>query len=114
MRKFLIGTLLVASTSFVYAQHAGPTVPPTTISNLTENGKDDQPVVLHGKIIEHKGGEKYRFTDNTGEIEIEVEAKYWPADLRIDDKTNVRLHGEYEKKLIGPDELEVTRIEILN
>jgi hypothetical protein len=37
----------------------------------------------------------------------------WPANTPVDEKTEVRVHGEYGKSLIGDPEVEVTSMEKL-
>jgi uncharacterized protein (TIGR00156 family) len=96
-----------------YAQYAGPGIAPGTVRALLAEGKDDMAVNLQGRIVRHLGSDKYRFADSTGEITLEIDAKIWPANTPVDDKTEVRVHGEYDKPLIGEPEVEVTRIEKL-
>lgn len=103
--------LVFASAS--YAQYVGPTTAPTNVRALLADGKDDMLVSVQGKIVQHLGGDKYRFADSTGEITVEIDNKYWPANTPIDEKMNVRLHGEYDKDLIGQPEIDVKRMEKL-
>jgi uncharacterized protein (TIGR00156 family) len=121
----ILAALIGMSSTFAYAQYAGPsTTPkagqaaapnaaPSTVRALLANGKDDTHVALQGRIVRHLGGENYRFADSTGEINVEIDDKRWPANTPIDDKAQVRLYGEYDKKLIGDPEIEIDRIEIL-
>jgi hypothetical protein len=37
----------------------------------------------------------------------------WPANTSVDEKTELGVHGEYDKSLIGDSEVEVTRSEKL-
>lgn len=113
MKNAMIIAGLMAVASISHAQYAGPTIAPTTVKTILDNGKNDEQVILQGRIVRHTGGESYRFADNTGEMEIEIEAKNWPANTSIDEKTEVRLHGEYEKELLGQAEIEVKQIEVL-
>jgi uncharacterized protein (TIGR00156 family) len=107
----ILAALVFASSS--HAQYVGPTVAPSTVRALLADGKDEMAVNLQGKIVRHIGGEKYRFADNTGEITLEIDAKYWPASTPIDGKTEVRIHGEYDKEWLGEPEIDVKRIETL-
>jgi uncharacterized protein (TIGR00156 family) len=121
----VLAALIGASSSFAYAQYTGPsaakgaasgaaqTVAPSTVRALLANGKDDLAVSLQGRIVRHLGGEKYRFADSTGEINVEIDAKRWPANTPIDDKAMVRVYGEYDKALVGEPEIEVERIDML-
>ena len=63
--------------------------------------------------MRHLGSDKYRFADSTGEITLEIDSKTWPANMRVDEKMEVRVHGEYDKDLIGEPEVDVTTIEKL-
>jgi uncharacterized protein (TIGR00156 family) len=109
----IFAALIGVSGSFAHAQYAGPTVAPSTVRALLADGKDDMAVNLQGKIVRHLGGDKYRFADSTGEITVEIDARQWPANTPIDDKAQVRLHGEFDKDLIGEPEIEVKSIEKL-
>jgi uncharacterized protein (TIGR00156 family) len=107
----ILAALACASNS--HAQYVGPTVAPSTVRALLADGKDDMAVNLQGKIVRHIGGEKYRFADSTGEITLEIDAQYWPANTPVDGTTEVRIHGEYDKELLGEPEIDVKRIEKL-
>lgn len=104
-----LATLVAATAS--HAQYTGPTATPTNVRALLADGKDDMAVVLQGKIVRHSGSDKYRFADSTGEITLEIDAKRWPANLPIDEKMEVRIHGELDKSLMGEAEVDVERIE---
>ncbi len=86
-------------------------VPLTTVRALTTAGKDDTAVSLQGRIVRHLGGDKYRFADATGEIDLEIEDEHWPANLPIDDKAEVRVTGEFDKGLVSKPKVEVDRID---
>jgi uncharacterized protein (TIGR00156 family) len=113
MKTYLLMFSMLACLSNSYAQYAGPSIAPGNVRALLADGKDDMPVNLQGRIVRHMGSDKYRFADSTGEITLEIDAKIWPANTPVDDKTEVRVHGEYDKSLIGEPEVEVTRIEKL-
>lgn len=85
----------------------------TNVKALMASGKDDTQVSLQGRIIRHMGGEKYRFADSTGEIDLEIDNELWPANSPIDDKSEVRVTGEYDKDLVSKPKVEVERIEKL-
>jgi uncharacterized protein (TIGR00156 family) len=124
----IIGTALIAAaSSAAVAQYTGPgsgkgaaattskaaTAPlaPITVRSLMASGKDDTMVSLQGRIIRHMGGEKYRFADSSGEIDLEIDDDIWPANTPIDDKVEVRILGEYDKDLVSKPKVEVERIE---
>lgn len=121
--------LLAAASGSATAQYTGPSdgkgaIPGTTksavanvaLSNvraLIATGKDDSHVLLQGRIVRHLGGDKYRFADSTGEIDLEIEGELWPANTPIDDKAQVRITGEYDKGRIAKPKVEVERIEMV-
>lgn len=123
---WIFASLIGLSGSFAHAQYVGPSttpsaapgtatpsVAPSTVKALIATGKDDAQVSLQGRIVRHLGGENYRFADSTGEIDLEIEAKHWPANTPIDDKAQVRVQGEFEKGLVRKPRIEVERIEKL-
>ena len=125
--SIIITALLGAASSSALAQYTGPStgksiIPgttksaapaaaATTVRALTASGKDDTMVSLQGRIIRHVGGDKYRFADSTGEMDLEIESEHWPANTPIDDKAEVRIMGEYDKGLVSKPKVEVERIE---
>jgi len=110
-RVLIAGMLLCAASS--HAQYTGPGIALSTVRALLAEGKDDMAVSLQGRIVRHMGLDKYRFADHTGEITLEIDPKIWPATMRVDENTEVRVHGEYEKAVIGKPEVDVTNIEKL-
>ena len=128
MTSLLFLALLSTASGAAMAQYTGPSdgkgaVPNTTksavantpLSNvraMIASGKDDSHVLLQGRIVRHLGGDKYRFADSTGEIELEIESEHWPANAPIDDKTEVRITGEFDKGRIRKPKVEVERIDI--
>lgn len=117
--------ILAASSSAVFAQtytgptesaksaqhYTGPSSPPVmTVKQLLADGRDDQYVTLVGKIIRHTGGEHYVFSDGSGEINVEIDAKYFPKQVSIDDKVQVQLQGEFDRKHSGKSELDVQQV----
>ncbi len=125
-----IATLLAASAAAI-AQSGGYTGPssqaaPTTgytgpssvplmsAKDLLANGKDDQYVKLKGKLVSHKGGEDYEFADQSGRISVEIDAKHFPAGVKIDQNTTVELVGEFDKETFGESTLEVKQIRVVN
>lgn len=112
MKNPILVLATIAASIPAYAQYVGPSIPPTTVGALLSSGKDDQSVLLQGRLIRHLGGEHYRFSDGTGEISVELEQELWPNGVKIDDQTVVKLYGEYDKDMIGDPEIEVDRIEV--
>lgn len=97
------------------AQYAGPSsVPAMTVKQLLDTGKDDQHATLRGFIVSHDGGEHYTFADDTGRMKVEIDAKYFPPGVRIDDKVRVEITGEFDKDLVGNKvELDVKQLVVV-
>ena len=108
-----LGMSLAMSTAF--AQYAGPsTVPTMTVKQLLDTGKDDQHATLRGFIVSHDGGEHYTFADDSGRMKVEIDAKHFPAGVKIDDKVRVEITGEFDKDLVGNKaELDVKRLSLV-
>ena len=91
--------------------YSGPSInADITVKQLLATGVKDQIVTLTGKIVRHTGGENYIFADETGEIKVEIDKKYFPAQQTIDEHTKVKIVGEYEKKHFKKNEVEVKQM----
>lgn len=131
--KLVATTVLAAASTAVIAQNSGYTGPsgtsatpaspnysgPSTVPNMTarqllENGVDDQYATLKGKLVRHTGGKHYVLADASGEIQVEIPAKYFPANQTIDANTAVELTGKFDKEHFGTSELEVKHIKVLS
>ncbi|AZG12694.1 MULTISPECIES: NirD/YgiW/YdeI family stress tolerance protein [Cupriavidus] len=114
-RWILVAGAVLASAA-AQAQYAGPGAvsTTTTVKDLLAQGRDDQQVLLQGRIVRHLGGEDYEFADATGKMRVEIDHQllsgHHPA---IDDKREVRLTGEFERKVIGQPHVEVDRLEVV-
>ncbi|QJD99452.1 NirD/YgiW/YdeI family stress tolerance protein [Massilia forsythiae] len=96
------------------AGYSGPSdVPLMSAKELLEKGKDDQYARLRGKLVSHKGGEDYEFADQSGRMTVEIDAKHFPAGVKIDQNTMVELTGEFDKDLVGESTLEVKQIRVV-
>ncbi|CAN0624514.1 BOF domain-containing protein [Burkholderia multivorans] len=110
----LIAALAALPATGAYAQYTGPsTLTAMTVQQLLAGGKDDQHVVLRGRIVKHVGGEDYEFVDATGTIRVEIDEKLWAGMPAVDDKHEVKLTGEFEKKWSGAVKVDAERIEVL-
>ena len=121
-------TALLAGSTFAIAQsggYTGPTSKPaatgytgpssvalTTAKELLANGKDDQYAKLKGKLTSHKGGEDYEFTDATGKITVEIDAKHFPQGVNIDQNTIIELTGEFDKETFGESTFDVKQVKV--
>lgn len=121
-------TALLAGSTFAIAQsggYTGPTSKPaatgytgpssvamTTAKELLANGKDDQYAKLKGKLTSHKGGEDYEFTDASGKITVEIDAKHFPQGVNIDQNTIIELTGEFDKETFGESTFDVKQVKV--
>lgn len=90
--------LSMTQTSSVQAQFVGgqATTAPSTVAEILKSGYDDQRVVLRGQILRRVYGDKYVFSDGTGEIRVDIDQEEWPAGQPINEKTNVEIIGKVD------------------
>ena len=82
--------------------YAGPSsVQAVSVKELADNGRDDQKAILRGRIVSHDGDDHYTFEDGTGRIRVEIDDDEFPAGVKIDEKTEVELHGELDRDRKG-------------
>jgi len=95
--------LSLAFSNISYAEFIGPgssaTSTVSTIKSLS-NLKNDQKATIEGFIVQKIKSEHYRFTDATGEIEVEIDDKDFRG-IKVTPKTKVRLTGEIDKDLFS-------------
>lgn len=77
---------------------------------------DDSPVILTGHITSKLAGKKddYMFRDDTGEIRVDIDHKYFPAGVQVTPETKVRITGKVDKDLGKDMEIDVKSLEIVN
>jgi len=103
----LAATTLLALATPAAAQYTGPrAIDAASVAELLRSGRDDQPVVLRGRLLKKVSSDKYEFSDGTGTIRVEIDAKRFPAGP-IDDKTLVEIEGELEKDFMTSPEIDV-------
>lgn len=96
------------------AGYAGPSsVPLMTAKDVLAKARDDQYVKVKGKLTSHKGGEDYEFTDASGKMTVEIDAKHFPAGLAIDQNTLVELTGEFDKETFGESTMDVKQVRVV-
>lgn len=96
------------------AGYAGPSsVPLMTAKDVLAKARDDQYVKVKGKLTSHKGGEDYEFTDASGKMTVEIDARHFPAGVAIDQTTLVELTGEFDKETFGESTMDVKQIRIV-
>lgn len=104
---------VTASATLAQAQYTGPAAAPITVKELLAQGKDDQYATLRGNLVKRIGGEKYLFSDGSGEITVEIDDEDLPAQQPIDAKTEVELIGDFDKDLIGSPEFDVDTVTLI-
>lgn len=110
--RFLIPLLIISFlfVSNVKAQFTGD-ITVHTIAQIMEMS-DDTDVIAEGYITSSIGDEKYIFTDESGEIRVEIDDDLWRG-REVDSQTKIRIFGEFDKKWLRSSEIEVERFEIL-
>jgi uncharacterized protein (TIGR00156 family) len=88
---------------------------PVELTNVAALGKDsrlytDEDIILEGYIIRQVRKDEFIFSDGDGEIRIELDDDIQLTGS-IDDKSKVRLYGEYEGG--QTPKVEVEQIQIL-
>lgn len=93
--------------------YSGPSsIKVISVKELTATGRDDQKAILRGRIVSHDGDDHYTFDDGTGQIRVDIDDDDFPVGVKIDDKTQVELHGELDKGRRGV-EFEVDEIRVM-
>ena len=96
------------------AGYAGPSsVPLMTAKDVLAKARDDQYVKVKGKLTSHKGGEDYEFTDASGKMTVEIDARHFPAGVAIDQNTLVELTGEFDKETFGESTMDVKQVRVV-
>lgn len=96
-------SLVLASAAMVaggaaQAQYVGPSsLQVRTVQQLLDDGRDDDRAQLRGRIVSHDGGERYTFADDSGRIAVEIDARVFPAGVKIGERDVVVLTGELER-----------------
>ncbi len=91
--------------------YAGPSsVQTMTVKQLLAEGRDDQHATLQGNLVRHIGGDHYLLKDKTGEMQVEIDAEYFPAGPKITPGAMVELTGKFDKELVGTSTLDVKQM----
>ncbi|MFE8646176.1 YgiW/YdeI family stress tolerance OB fold protein [Sphingomonas sp. NCPPB 2930] len=81
-----------------HGAYVGPTsLPLMTTQQVRSTGQDDQKVRLQGRITSHAHGKHYTFSDASGNLQVEISSKRFPAGTTIGADQRVELFGEIEK-----------------
>lgn len=83
-----------------------------TVAEILKNPIDDQRVILRGKITRHIGGDKYMFSDGTGEIRVDIDDREFPPQP-INEKTLIEILGEVDTDFMQFREVDVKIVRIV-
>jgi uncharacterized protein (TIGR00156 family) len=107
----LVGLLALVGLSVNAQQqgggYKGPGAAAITVAEA-KNLRDDTPVILQGKIERFLGDEKYLFSDDTGNMIVEIDNRVW-GNLSVDENEMVEINGEIDREFRG-NEVEVRTI----
>lgn len=105
-------TLLAAP--LAQAQYAGPNAHPTleTVGMVLSDGHDDQSVRLQGRLIRQIDEETYRFSDGSGEIDVEIDDDDFPQ-VQVSETTRVELIGEIDSRRLRDPEIDVEQLRVI-
>lgn len=68
----------------------------TSVQTIMEEPIDDQKVVLRGRVTEHVKDDKYRFSDDTGQILVDIDDDEWPQGNPVPPDLVVEIYGEVD------------------
>ncbi|MBX3666059.1 MAG: NirD/YgiW/YdeI family stress tolerance protein [Burkholderiales bacterium] len=109
---FLLLPALVIGTA--QAQYTGPGAAPVpgSVAEVLKNPVDDRKVLLRGKLLKQVSGDKYLFSDGTGEIRVEIDDNLLRG-IRISETSVIEIYGEIEKNFMRAPEIDVERIRVI-
>lgn len=83
----------------------------TTVAQAKQLGKDAW-VTLQGNIVQKIGHEEYLFRDSTGDINVDIDDKYWRGQTVTPNDT-VQITGEVDTHRYKPTDIDVKNIQII-
>jgi len=114
--KMLAAAVALAAAGLAFSANAQYTGPSdrhaATVSSILADPKDDQNVVVQGRLLRKTGDEKYLFSDGTGEIIVEIDDDDMPRQP-VDEKTLLELRGEVDTGRNRPPEIEVDSVRVI-
>ncbi|MGX3066311.1 YgiW/YdeI family stress tolerance OB fold protein [Ursidibacter arcticus] len=118
MKKLSLITALALSTISVSAlasgfqgtANGGFTNGAQTVSRVADvkDFRDDQYIVLQGKIVKQLTGDEYLFRDASGEIVVEIDGEDW-GGTQVGPNDEIRVFGEVDKS--WRTDIDVHRVE---
>ena len=108
-------------TTGAMAQFTGPSdvaqaqsrqYPPATVQDIKADPKDEMKATLEGRILRKVADEEYLFSDDTGEIRVEIDDDDFPRQP-VSETTRVRLEGEVDTHRYKEVDFDVDRVTII-
>lgn len=84
----------------------------STVEQAKQMNKDAW-VTLQGKIVKQIGEEDYLFRDSTGDINIEIDHKYWQGRTVTPDDI-IQITGEVDTHRFKPIDIDVKNLQIIS
>ena len=115
MKKFLLALLClgIAMPAFAKQKKGGFVFIPENVAIETvenvKNKTDETMVVMPGQIARALGHDKYAFTDQTGEIVIEIDSEDFNG-MTVTSGEMIEIYGEVDKEMMKPAEVDVKGI----
>lgn len=91
------------------AQTQNREYPPITVQAIKADPKDDMKATLEGRILRKLADEEYLFSDDTGEIRVEIDDDDFPRQP-VSETTRVRLEGEVDTHRTKEVDFDVDRV----
>ncbi|MGL6071407.1 YgiW/YdeI family stress tolerance OB fold protein [Craterilacuibacter sp.] len=116
MKHFAVMALIAALPFAAHAEYTGPgaaAAAPAGVVTAVAAAKmaDHAAVTLEGQVVNKLGKDSYTFRDASGEIRVEIDHQYLPAE-NFDAATRVRLSGKVDREISGV-EVDVKSVQIL-
>ena len=110
----LLGTLALSLPSLSQARYTGPSVlnERPTVQEILDKPVDNIPVRLQGKLLRQTSRHYYTFSDDTAEIQVEIDDDAFPQ-TPVNENTVVEIRGEVDTGLKRPPEIEVNELIIV-
>ncbi len=96
------------------AQYTGPgaTAMPGSVAEVLKDPVDDRKVLLRGKLLKKVSSDKYLFSDDSGEIRVEIDDDLFRG-IKVSDTSEIEIYGEIEKDFLRDPEIDVRRITVI-
>lgn len=117
MKKFALATIFALATTSAFAGFNGSNtqgfqqaIPAAISVKQALSAADNSMITLVGNITQQIDDDEFWFTDETGQIKIEIKKRVWNG-LNVDSKDKVKIYGKLDNEVFEKAELDVLRIE---